>query len=301
MSLRILAFGEILWDVIEGVPHIGGAPLNFCGHAARMGARSAIVSALGKDDLGSRALGHLEALGVDDSFVASVDAPTGTVLVELEEGIPSYDIKEGSAWDNIRLSPEQREQLEGQEWDLIYIGSLAQRTEGNRKLLKELLAGLTYTHVFYDVNLRLDYYSKEILEDSLRSCTIAKLNDEEVEEISLLLTGSVLTPREFAPILRRDYGVELICVTLGKEGALFFTGQAEALQLSPGKVKVADTVGAGDSFSAGLVYGYLSTGDPRRAGQLALDVADFVVSHAGALPEYSAELKSRIKRVTEKS
>lgn len=294
MAIKVLSFGEVLWDIIEGNYCIGGAPLNFAGHMAKLGARPYMVSAVGHDPLGDKAVAFVESQNIDTSFISRNDSPTGTVLVELKAGIPSYDIVQGAAWDGITLNGDKGEKLKSEEWDVLYLGSLAQRTETSRKTLSWILENVESREVFFDVNLRQNWYSREVIEESIRHTTILKVNDEEVSVVAELLFSGEMSGEELARAVIEKHGVSVVIITLGGDGALFFDRQRE-YKLRPEPADVVDTVGAGDSFSGAFVYSYLNTGDIDRAGKLALDVASFVVSSEGALPEYSEELKKKIQ------
>ncbi|MBB6482678.1 carbohydrate kinase family protein [Spirochaeta isovalerica] len=294
MAIKVLAFGEVLWDIIEGSYHIGGAPFNFAGHMAKLGAESYIVSSLGHDDLGDRASALLENQNINTSLVDRNSSPTGTVQVRLDNGIPSYEIVQGSAWDSIEINEETKKKMTELKWDVLYIGSLAQRSQKSRMSARWILENVERSHVFFDVNLRQEWFSREIIEETLKHTTILKVNDEEVPVIARLLFGQDMTEEYLARKIMETYRtVSIIIVTMGGEGALFFDERRE-YKLKPEPADVVDTVGAGDSFSGAFVYSYLNTGDIDRAGRLALDVAAFVVSSEGALPDYSEELKKKI-------
>lgn len=293
MSLNLLSFGEVLWDIIEGRYHIGGAPLNFAGHMSKLGAKAYMVSAVGRDDLGEKTLDFLRQQNIETSFVNRNDKQTGTVLVELEEGIPQYDIVEDRAWDFINLDDSQKEELTSREWDVLYLGSLSQRSSVSRETLRWIFENVKRREVFFDVNLRQSWFSRDILDESLKNTSILKVNDEEVPVLSSLLFGEELPEDQLADKVISQYGVSVVIVTCGEKGALFFNNHRE-YKLEPVPAEVVDTVGAGDSFSGAFVYSYLYTGDIDRAGKLALDVASFVVSSPGALPDYSPELLKKI-------
>lgn len=296
--MKTLAFGEILWDVIDGKEHIGGAPFNLASHLARLGADSAIVSALGDDGRGKRALEMLRSMGLRSSFVGIADGlPTGVVMVELDgAGKPTYDIREGSAWDRIELSRAQLKAIGREEWDILACGSLAQRTEHNRKSLRILLEAAAPKDVFFDVNLRLDYFSVEILRETLDLTSILKLNDEEVPVVSDLVLGKKLGDIEFCRVIEEDWKIHTIAITRGRDGASVYKGD-RYIHVPVVDVSVVDTVGAGDSFSAAFLYGLHRTGDILVAAELASQVSSFVAGSAGAIPDYSEDLLDAINRL----
>ncbi len=297
--MQALTFGELLWDVIEGKEYIGGAPFNLASHLAQMGADSAFVSAVGDDERGRKAKELAAEHGVETEYIGTDgELETGIVLVELDEkGSPTYDIREGSAWDRIVLSEDQFDLLRRREWDVCSFGTLAQRSEENRKMLHRMVKAAEPKELFYDVNLRLDYYGKDVIADSLNLATILKLNDEEVPEVSRLLYGEKVLDRGFCERMEKDFGIHTTCITRGKLGAsICWRGEYFHVPVVP--IQVADTVGAGDSFSAAFLYGYFTSGDVKKAGNLASLVSSYVASKKGAIPSYDEPVTKAINRVT---
>ncbi len=296
--MQALSFGEILWDIIEAKEHIGGAPLNLASHLVQMGENAAMVSAVGSDERGRKALNRLRALGIDDSCVVTAkERDTGVVMVELDErGSPSYDIRENSAWDYIDPAPEQLEYLRRRSWDVFCFGTLAQRSEENRRSIERVIEAASPREVFFDVNLRLEYFSKEILSRSIDWASILKLNDEELPVVSRLLFDQVLPDERFCRRMMEERQVHTVCITRGKEGATVYRG-SERYHVPVLPVKVVDTVGAGDSFSAAFLHGLLKTGDVRGSLELAVLVGSYVASKSGAVPEYDENLKREIKEL----
>ena len=297
--MQALTFGELLWDVIEGKEYIGGAPFNLASHLAQMGADSAYVSTVGEDERGRKAREIAAEHGVEIDYIGiDAELETGIVLVELDEkGSPTYDIREDSAWDRISLNDEQLDRLRRRKWDVFSFGTLAQRTEENRRMLRRIVEAAAPEELFYDVNLRLDYYGKDVITESLQLATILKLNDEEVPEVSRLLYGEKVLDRAFCERMEKDFGIHTTCITRGKQGAsICWRGEYFHVPVVP--IQVADTVGAGDSFSAAFLYGYFTTGDVRKAGNLASLVSSYVASKKGAIPAYDEPVRKAIQRVT---
>lgn len=296
--MKALSFGEVLWDIIEGEEYIGGAPFNLASHLARMGVDSAMISAVGNDERGKRALEIAGKHGVETAFVnTDENAETGTVLVSLDEkGSPSYDIREDSAWDRISLPRDKMEKLRRRKWDVFTFGTLAQRMQNNRDVLKTVIDAAGPKELFYDVNLRLHYYSEEIIADSLRYATILKLNDDEVPLVSELLYGRKILDRSFCEKMEKDWGVHTTCITRGKEGASVCS-RGEYFHVPVVPVRVVDTVGAGDSFSAAFLFGYFVSQDVHKAADLASIVSSFVASMSGAIPAYDEPVRKAIARV----
>lgn len=289
--MKVLSFGEILWDIIEGRKYLGGAPFNFAAHMAQCGGKAYIISRLGKDELGKKAAEMAASYEVNTSLIQWDEKhPTGTVEVILNQGQPDYTIHTSVAYDFIDYA-DVNSKLQDQEFEVFYFGSLAQRSAISKQTLKNLLAKHNFDYVFYDVNLRKDSFSKEIIHDSLKLCNILKLNHSEVPEISQLLYKADLSMEEFCQKMYIDYELELIIITAAEKGCYIF--EADKLQLVPGKaVEVADAVGAGDSFSAAFMYIYFHKGDAIAAAKVANQVGGFVASHHGAIPSYSEEIKS---------
>ena len=284
--MNVLAFGEILWDIIEGEHHLGGAPFNFAAHVVKCGGRASILSAVGKDVLGERALGRAQELGVDVSMVSQLDLPTGTVDVFLQEGQPDYTIHEGVAFD--RIPPPAAGLINAGKFDVFYFGTLAQRDEVSKTTLTGLLEQNRFDYIFYDINLRKQFYSRAIIESSLRHANIFKINDHEAETVSGLFYGSVLPMEEFCRRLAADFNLLIIIITAAEKGCyLWFDG---SLHHVPGKkVVVADAVGAGDSFSAAFLTVLLRKGVILEAAGVANQVGGFVASQRGAIPDYPAD------------
>ncbi|WP_292381988.1 carbohydrate kinase family protein [Methanosarcina sp. UBA289] len=302
-QIKALTFGEALFDIIKGSAHLGGAPLNLAAHLAKLGAKSAVITAVGKDKLGEILLSRAEAMGIDTSYILTDEKrPTGTVTVKLQaEGIPVFTINEGVAWDAITLSEKEFQDLSREEWDVFCFGTLAQRTEENRKTLKRLFSEIKAKNLFYDVNLRTGYYKKEWIQSSLEHTTILKMNEEEATTISCLLSDTedsckpFSTYKAFCHFITEKYPeISVICITKGPKGAaVYHKGIYEEVETTP--VEVADTVGAGDAFSAGFLYTCLSGYGVSKATSIACILGSYVASKPGSVPEYSKELIEKFK------
>jgi fructokinase len=288
--MNVLAFGEILFDIIKGEHYLGGAPLNFAAHLARQGVHSSIFSRVGRDALGAQALEQLANIGVNGEFVQLDEAhPTGTVPVEVKGGQPSYIITENVAYDYINFA-ESIPKLLDTDFDVLYFGTLAQRSRHARESLYQLLEQKRFQHRFYDVNLRKNCYTPLIIQHSLRQCSILKLNDDEVNVLASMLYGRSLPLQDFARQLAADYHISLILITAGAQGCYVY--EKEKLQQVGGyPAQVVDTVGAGDAFSAAFLNFYLWHGDALQAADVANRLGAFVASSRGPLPAYSPELE----------
>jgi fructokinase len=257
-----------------------------------------MVSAVGRDELGEKAIRKAEEMGIDVSLI-SVDPglPTGKVLVSLDpQGKPEYDIVRPVAWDRIVPVKEVSVLREEGGWDLFIFGTLAQRSESNRRVLKELLDASDARERFFDVNLRLDYFSAEIIRDSLAFTTILKLNDEEVPVVSRLLWNEALDEELFRKRIMEEFPVRRICVTRGKEGSSLFDGM-QRYDEPVVNVPVKDTVGAGDSFSAAFLTALLKGESPGDALRFASRLSSFVAGSDGAVPEYSGWILEDVERI----
>lgn len=286
--MKVLAFGEILWDIIEGEHHLGGAPFNFAAHVVKCGGEASVFSAVGRDDLGVRALDRARVLGVDVSMVAALDMPTGTVDVFLKDGQPDYTIHPNVAFDRIPLPPPG--QIQNGGFDVFYFGTLAQRDAASRSTLHQIVSDNRFDHIFYDINIRKDFYSRGIIEHALYSATIFKINDQESELVSQMFYDMILPVADFCQRLAADYDLRIIIVTAAEKGCyVWFDG---SLHHVPGQqVVVADAVGAGDSFSAAFVTSLLRLNGVAEAAAFANRVGGFVASRRGAIPDYPEELR----------
>jgi len=299
--MHILSFGEILWDIINDHPYIGGAPFNLAVHMAKMGCKSTFISSVGKDKLGKNALEEAEKRGIDAAFIQTHPyLPTGKVNVNLDSrGHPTYQIIENVAWDHIVLNRNSIINLSKIKWEIFCFGTLAQRTSENREILNKILLSIKPHHIFYDVNLRQNYYRKEWIEKSLCQSTIVKLNDQEVSVISELLFFQKLKQKEFIENLAQKYDLSIVCITHGKEGSSIY--HQDILEKIPGiNGPVSDTVGAGDGFSAGFLFSYLCGSSVHESAEFAEMVGNFVVSQSGAIPRYPQWLEKEIKNLLKK-
>lgn len=291
----VVGMGEALWDVLPEGKKIGGAPANFAYHAAQFGLRSCVVSAVGNDDLGREILDTLTEKGLN-YLIEMVDYPTGTVQVELDgAGIPQYDIKEDTAWDNIPYTPELRE-LAGKARAVCF-GSLAQRSETSRNTINRFLDDMPEEEgrlVVFDVNLRQNFYTKEILSRSMRRCDVLKINDEEITEVSRLFGIPGSDFQEISRVLLEIFNLKMLILTCGVKGSYVFTPDGASFQPTP-KVKVADTVGAGDSFTASFISAILKGKSVAEAHALAVETSAFVCTQKGAMPVLPERITRRLR------
>ena len=292
--MKVLSFGEILFDIINGKKHIGGAPFNVAAHLSKLGAESYILTGVGNDENGREALESTHDLGIKTDFISTtLDYPTGTVTVKIKDGHPSYTIHEDTAWDYISLCDSGLDRLIEEPWDLLAYGTLAQRTKENRNLLDEIRIRGHFNAIFYDVNLRQHYFKPEWILGSFEASTIVKINDEEALFLANLLYNREMKEEEFADIILGEFDLDIVCITFGADGAGIMT--EEGWSKVPGeKASVIDTVGAGDSFSAEFLHSLYSGYSPEEAARRGCVMGAYVASSAGAVPEYSEELQKQL-------
>ena len=288
MPARILAFGEILWDVFETSERLGGAPLNFVVHVGRLGHPAVLISAVGADDLGDSARSVLPGLGVDPRLIQSTSRyPTGMAAVQLGvNGQVGFRIHRPAAYDDVRLSDEDLEKLAawGPEW--LYYGTLSSMAESSRGLLGRLIEALPGVRRLYDVNLRKDSYTPELVAELLARAHVVKMNEDEMAALAALFGLPGVGIEAFCRAGAGRFGWQAAAVTLGERGCCVWVDGAYA-EAEGVAVQVADTVGAGDAFAAALVHGLSLGWPPERIGRFANRVAALIASRPGGTPEWS--------------
>ena len=286
----LLGLGEVLWDLLPGGKQLGGAPANFAYHACALGGRGVVASCVGDDDLGREILAKLDALQVDRSAVATDgEHPTGTVSIDVDDqGRPNYTIHEGVAWDFIPAGADLL--ATAARADAMYFGSVAQRAPVSRRTIRRCLAAARGDCLrIYDINLRQSYYSREIVDRTLALSDVLKLNEEELVVVAEMLSISGSQDDVQAELLRR-YSLRLVVLTRGEGGSVIRS--ADRTSVCPGqKVRVVDTVGAGDAFTAAVAVGLLGGEDLDTVHRHAARVAAFVCTRAGATPDVPLELR----------
>ena len=281
MKNTIVGLGEILWDVFPERKVLGGAPANFAYHISQFGFQGHAVSAIGKDLLGKEILASLEKKHLN-YLIEQTDFPTGEVKVKLDNwGVPQYEICEGVAWDNIPFTPAI-ENL-AKQTQVVCFGSLAQRHEVSRNTIHAFLDTMPKDSLkIFDINLRLNYYTKEIVESSLEKADILKINDEEVVKIAQLFDWNA-PEKEVCKHLLEKYHLDVLILTKGTEGSWVLTPKEESFLPTP-KITIADTVGAGDSFTAAFIASHLHGRCLVASHQLAVEVSAYVCQQHGAMP-----------------
>ncbi|MFI3287134.1 MAG: carbohydrate kinase [Rikenellaceae bacterium] len=287
----IVGIGEALWDVLPEGRKIGGAPANFAYHVSQFGFHTKVISAIGDDKLGDELLERFDENGLKYE-IEKVPYATGTVQVELDaNGVPMYDIKEGVAWDNIPFTRELN--ALAQETRVVCFGSLAQRSVVSRSTIARFLDAIPDDPGRYkvmDINLRQGFYTKETIEESIKRCNILKINDEELVAISRMFGYPGIDLQDKCWILLAKYKLEMLILTCGVNGSYVFTPGNVSFVATP-KVEVADTVGAGDSFTATFIASLLQGYSVQASHIKAVRVSAYVCTQHGAMPILPEEYK----------
>ncbi|MFQ7113196.1 carbohydrate kinase family protein [Hallella bergensis] len=293
MKRYVVGLGEALWDVLPTERKLGGAPANFAYHVAQTGFDAIAISAVGNDTLGDETLQCFKSKQLD-YIMPRVEFPTGTVQVTVDAaGIPLYEIKRNVAWDHIPLTTEIIEVAKNCK--AVCFGSLAQREDESRNTIEKFLDSVPNDCLrVFDINIRQQFYTKQLIENSLKKSDILKINDEELELIAPMLgydqdfpRNSRLEEHQIAVTqgVIHDYNLQMVVLTCGTNGSYIITSN-EVLYRSTPKVHVVDTVGAGDSFTGAFVASLLKGDCLEEAHRKAVDTSAFVCTKSGAMPSY---------------
>lgn len=283
--MKILSFGEIIWDVYEDKSCIGGAPFNFAAHAAGFGADSYLVSAVGDDKLGADALNAAKNFGIKDDFIQIISGKqTGTCLVSLnEQKMPAYNILTDVSYDYISFP----ESIRGKEFDVFCFGTLIQRSESNVKTITDLLKYVKIKEVLCDINIRPPFYSEKSIKLCFESASILKISREELPIVMNAVFGeSVRDYAAAAKIIASAYkNVKIVIITLDSDGSYVYDARSRTEYCREcEKVNVVSTVGAGDSYTAAFAVSLLEGDNIKTALEKATKLSAFVVEHAEAVP-----------------
>ena len=275
----IIGIGELLWDMLPSGKKAGGAPINFVYHASQVGAESYAITAVGNDPLGDEIVKEVGQAGIN-AIAERVDYPTGKVLVELKEGIPSYTIIENVAWDHIPLTDPMKEIAK--KADAVCFGTLAQRSEESRNTIQTFLS-LTPPHVYriLDINLRQHYYSEEIIASSLEKSNVLKMNEEELKLLKRLFSLDHLSDETACRWFIEKFNLQFLILTAGDNYSTILTPDNSSYIKTP-KVEVVDTVGAGDAFTGAFITAILQGKSLQEAHLTAVDRSAFVCTRPGA-------------------
>lgn len=301
--MQILAIGEILWDVFDDAEILGGAPLNFSAAAQRLGNQVTLISAVGDDPRGRRAIQSMTALGLSADFVQTVpENETGTALVTTDDaGNASYIIKRPAAFDQFQIDDTQLSTFESLHPDWLYFGTLAQTHRPTEQLLRRILARIPTVKCFYDMNLRDGHWNPDMVQRLSSLSTIVKLNETEAETLFRLAhANEEFSLERFCRYWSSAHSVETMCVTLGGKGcAIFRNNSFHCFDGFP--VTVADSVGAGDAFAAAFLHGYGHRWPMDSTATFANALGALVASRSGATPTWTVDECRRLiaeKRVS---
>jgi len=288
---KVAGIGEVLWDQLPQGDVLGGAPANVAFHAGQLGAESYIVSAVGNDEQGDEIVARLKAKGIN-LLISRVDKPTGTVKVTFDDkGVPDFVITRDVAWDYIELTPQSTDLAS--QLDAVCFGSLAQRNNVSHLAITKFLSLVPEKALkIFDINLRQNFYSKQLINESLLISNVLKINDEELLIIAKLY-GWQGDEEYLCQKLLESYELKLLAYTCGASGSYLYSKDDKSFIKSP-VVKVKDTVGAGDSFTAALMVSLLNGYALSECHSLAVDISAFLCENEGAMPEYSEALRNRI-------
>lgn len=278
--MKILSFGEIIWDVYETEKFIGGAPLNLAAHCSKQGAESFMLSAVGNDNLGKRALEEVKGFNVKTDFISvNQEKETGKCIVTLNKnGVPSYNVLTDVAYDYIK-TPDN---IKNFEFDVFCFGTLALRSKKNLETVKSILKNGNIKKIYCDINIRPPFFSDETIIFALENTNILKISDEELHFVS-----ESCGLKELKDIAEKHKNLEFILLTQGEKGATVYDCKNKiAYTENAPKVEVKSTVGAGDSFGATFICEYFKTNDIKKSLKKATEISAFVVSKKEAIPEY---------------
>jgi len=286
----VVSICEFLWDVFPDSETLGGAPFNFSVHAARLGHDVTFVSAVGDDDRGRRAMACAAALGVNPAYIRIVPGvPTGSVSVRLDPaGQPDFTIHRPAAYDALRLSPSDLERLAAIEPAWLYFGTLHQTDSVARAETAKLAAALPAAKRFYDVNLRRESYTRELVSSLMAAAHVVKLNDDEAAAIDAMFGRRHASLREFTDFWSRRFAWQAVAVTRGPRGCALRIG-ADYAEPPGYTVTVADTVGSGDAFAAAFLHGLSQQWPAAIAGDFANRLGAVVASRPGGVPPWSLD------------
>ena len=284
----VVGLGEVLWDVLPEGKKLGGAPANFAYHAGQFGLETIAISALGEDKLADETIEALKEHNLN-YLLPRVKYPTGTVQVTLSgDGIPTYEIKENVAWDNIPYTAEVA--AIAKNCRAVCFGSLAQRNVVSWATIRQFLDDTPADCLkIFDINLRQQFYTKDVIEESLKRCNILKINDEELVVIKRMYGYEDLDMRGICEKMLAEYQLKMLVLTCGTNGSYVFAPGLTSFQETP-KVKVADTVGAGDSFTGSFCAAIINGKPMEEAHKKAVAVSAFVCTQNGAMPTLPPDL-----------
>lgn len=288
--MKIVSIGEVLWDVIAGKEHLGGAPFNFAAHAKNLGHDVYFVSAVGRDERGDRILECMTRMGLSTRFVSRIEGwDTGIATVTLDaKGQPTFKIHRPCAYDFISLTSADLSDLLSPPPDAIYFGTLLQTSSHAFRVTRKLLALSSASRRFYDVNLRPSSYEPQLIRDLMSQATVLKLNEDEVQTVYQVFGREHEALKAFCRDYAKDFGLEAVCVTRGPKGCALLIGD-DFIEAPGYSVKVADAVGAGDAFAAAVLHGLWKRWPVEKVADFANRVGALVTSRPGAIPNWTID------------
>lgn len=293
-QLRVLSLGAVLWDVIGENEYIGGAPFNFAVNMRRLGAESALVTSVGNDERGRRAKEKITDYGVSSLFVQTSETQrTGVAMATVgENGNARYEIPY-AAFDEIAANDRAIRAMNDYAPDIVYFGTFEQRHAVTREAVCKILEKVRSRHVFFDVNLRMNFVDENVLRSGLNTCTVLKLNHEEREIISELFYKEPSDNETFAKRVAEEFGIQCVIVTLGAEGCVVYEN-GRFYYSAPPATQVADTIGAGDAFSSAFLFFYSQGVSCRIAAEKGNELGAYVAGKNGALPDFDETIKTKM-------
>jgi fructokinase len=291
---NVVGIGEILWDLLPSGKVLGGAPANFAYHAHQLGAEGFVISAIGNDSLGDEILAHLSNYDLNLK-IEKVDYPTSTVIVKLSgNGVPEYEIIRDVAWDYLSLTPDSYRLAA--ETDAVCFGTLAQRNSVSHKVITDFVKLVPDKALkIFDINLRQSFFSKELIEESLKLANVLKINDDELKLVTGLFYWEEAPDEVLCRKLLKNYDLQLVALTCGTNGSHLFTDDEQSSLATP-IVEVKDTIGAGDSFTAGMAMGLLNKKALKDCHAIAVELSAYICTHNGAMPEHPSYFKQLLER-----
>lgn len=286
--MRLLCFGEIVWDEIRGERFIGGGPFNVAAHASILGVDEVFLfSAVGRESLGQTTRDVIRQSGVRDEFVKTIDTDTCVVKATIDRcGNATFAIPDPTSFDEIEVTDDDLLRIRDLKFDGIYFGTIAQRRPRTRASLRRLIEHGGFNHVFCDVNLRMNFYDRDVLDWSFRHGDTLKLNEDEAAVVRQLFGIAEQDREPFCRRLAQDFGIRWVCLTGGENGAWIYSREGFAF-CPASRVEVVDTIGAGDAFAAAMIRNLYTDASPSAACAFACRVGGFVASRRGAVPAYT--------------
>ena len=286
--MNLISFGEIVWDIAQNEEHLGGAPLNFAAHSAILGANVCLVSAVGCDRLGDKALEQIQKLGINTKYISELsNKETGKCYVSLDKNaVPSYEIVDDVAYDYIQM-PKIDENI-----DIIVFGSLVLRNDNNKNVLKELLDTYSFSDVFVDINIRAPFYSYKSIRFCLDNATILKISEEELPVVMKNVFGEFASLKDSARKISDMFNqIKIIIITRGEKGSCCYDCNAgEFFWANAEQTNLVSTVGAGDSFGAAFLTKYMENKNYDICLEFASKISALVCSKIEAVPENMSEM-----------